>query len=88
MVAWNIYSRTIRRAAELLGKEALASRLNVSVGTIDRWIKAERLPAIRYFLAAVDILDEHVFVRGPEESPFKRGGDSSSGSSGEHPLDS
>lgn len=63
VVAWNTYSKTIERAAELLGKEALASRLNVSVGTINRWITGERLPAIRHFLAAVDILDELVFVQ-------------------------
>jgi hypothetical protein len=84
MAAWNIYSRTISRAAELVGKAALASRLKVSVQTIDRWISGERVPATRYFLAAVDILDEFVpAVRceGYDRPPRRRRG-SREGSAG------
>lgn len=55
----SVYSRTISRAADVLGSEkALAVRFNVSAPTIRRWARGDRVPPMRYFLMAVDILDE------------------------------
>ena len=56
----SVYSRAIRRAADVLGSEqALAVRLNVSAPTIRRWARGDRKPPLRYFLMAVDVLDEN-----------------------------
>ena len=52
-----IESRTLGRAAELLGgRAALARRLQVPLDTLDRWLAAEERPPNVYFLRAVDIV--------------------------------
>ena len=55
-----VHARTLRRAAELLGsEEALALRLNVTLGHLAWWMKdVARTPA-DVFLRAVDIITEH-----------------------------
>jgi hypothetical protein len=56
-VSTSIESRTLGRAAELLGgRAALARRLQVPLDTLDRWLKGEERPPNLYFLSAVDVV--------------------------------
>lgn len=53
----SIESRTLGRAAELLGgRAALARRLQVPLDTLDRWLSGEERPPNVYFLRAVDVV--------------------------------
>jgi len=55
----NTYRRTLEEAAKAVGGiGALSVRLNVSVATIETWIRGEKPVPTRYFLIAVDILNE------------------------------
>ena len=52
-----IESRTLRRAAEILGgRMKLAMRLQVPLLELDRWLAAEEKVPDIYFLRAVDIV--------------------------------
>jgi hypothetical protein len=52
-----IESRTLRRAAEILGgRMKLAMRLQVPLLDLDRWLAAEEKVPDIYFLRAVDIV--------------------------------
>jgi len=55
----SVYSRAVRKAAEMLGtREDLARALQVSVAEIDKWILGEKKPPREAFLRVVDILIE------------------------------
>ena len=55
-----VYSRTLRRAAELIGGEQeLARRLGVFPSHLAAWLAATTTPPIEVFLKAVDIVGDH-----------------------------
>jgi len=55
-----VYSRTLRRACEILGGiRALATHLRVDPGDLARWIDARGEPPLEVFLAAVDVVLLH-----------------------------
>ena len=58
-VASSVYSRAVRKAAELLGgRENLARILNVALADVNKWIGGEKPPR-EVFLHVVDlIIDE------------------------------
>jgi hypothetical protein len=60
MAAASVYSRALRKAAELLGgREKLAKVLHVPAAEIDKWIADQGKPPREIFLRIVDlILDE------------------------------
>ena len=59
-MAASVYSRALRKAADLLGgREKLSKILQVPCADIDRWIADEAKPPREVFLRVVDlILDE------------------------------
>jgi hypothetical protein len=59
IVASSVYSRAVRKAAELLGgRENLARILNIPVADVNKWIGGEKPPR-EIFLRVVDlIIDE------------------------------
>jgi len=66
----NVYARTIKRAAEIVGGEvALAKRLSVSPDKIAHWIEGRETPHTSVFLKAVDIISEHKLAntRSPDK---------------------
>jgi len=67
-VAASVVSRTLQRAAELLGGRAkLSKHLRVPAKDLDRWIADESEPPKGVFLRAVDIVLEE--TRPPESEP-------------------
>jgi DNA-binding transcriptional regulator YdaS (Cro superfamily) len=55
-----VYSRTLQRAAELVGgEEALALRLKVTPSHLALWIRDLASPPGDVFLRAADIVSEH-----------------------------
>jgi len=76
MAAASVYSRALRKAAELLGgRERLAKALQVPAAEIDKWIADEGKPPRDIFLRIVDlILDESRAGSGsdPQEPPPPR----------------
>jgi hypothetical protein len=65
-MAASVYSRTLQKAAELLGgRKQLCRHLRVPSSDLQDWIEEKAIPPIPIFLRAVDlILDE----TGPAES--------------------
>ena len=59
-MAASVYSRTLQKAAELIGGYArLASQLQIPADDLQKWVRDEAVPPIEVFLQAVDyILDE------------------------------
>jgi hypothetical protein len=58
-VSDDLYSRTLVRAARIVGGEAeLALRLNISASILDLWIMGRVVPPTEVFLKAVDIVME------------------------------
>lgn len=56
----NVYARTIKRAADIVGGEAaLASRLSLTPETVTQWVRGEGVPPTKVFLQAVDIVSAH-----------------------------
>lgn len=83
-MASSVYSRTLRKAAELLGGHAkLCRHLRVPAAELDRWIEDQATPPIGVFLRAVDLIIEETpppaGSEGPGEPPAPR--DASSGAS-------
>jgi hypothetical protein len=75
MPAATVYSRALRKAAELLGgREQLAKVLQVPAVQIDKWIADEGKPPRDVFLRIVDlILDEsRAGSDDPQEPPPPR----------------
>jgi len=60
----DVYLRTLRRAAELIGnEEALAHRLNVTPSHLALWIAGVEKPPTYVFLRAVDLVSEREFPK-------------------------
>lgn len=67
----SVYSRTLQKAAELLGsRQKLARHLRVPLGELEKWIAGTAVPPTGSFLKAVDV----VIV----ETPAPSGGEPSS----------
>jgi hypothetical protein len=55
----DVYLRTLRRAAELIGdEEALARRLKVTPSHLALWMQGLETPPTHIFLRAVDLVSE------------------------------
>lgn len=55
----DLYLRTLRRAAELIGdEETLARRLRVTPSHLSLWIQGVEAPPTYVFLRAVDVVSE------------------------------
>ena len=68
-VTASVYSRAIRKAAELLGgRERLAKVLVVPVPELDRWIADEARPPRDIFLRVVDIVLDEGAANGTSEA--------------------
>ena len=80
-------SRTLQRAAEILGgRDKLSRELRVPVKELDRWIAEEAEPPRGVFLRAVDIVLEETPAPGssePGDPPSPR--DASSAEEGASP---
>ena len=64
------YRETISRAANIAGgADALGARLGVATWVVAGWIEGDRVPPTRYFLQAVDILDEHTHLPSCAKEP-------------------
>ena len=57
MAAASVYSRTLQKAAELIGgRKKLCRHLNVPQAELQRWIDDAAKPPMGVFLRAVDLL--------------------------------
>lgn len=60
----SVYSRTLRRAAELMGgRRQLARYLYVPMAELERWIADEATPPTGIFLKTVDFIIEETQPR-------------------------
>jgi len=58
-VADSVYSRAVRKAAELAGgREALSRRLQVPLAEIEKWLADKAKPPRAVFLRVVDLIIE------------------------------
>ena len=56
-MASSVYSRTLQKAAELLGsRQKLARHLRVPLAELEKWIAGTALPPTGTFLNAVDVV--------------------------------
>ena len=59
MKAASVYSRAVRKAAEMVGgRDELARMLQVPLVDVEKWIVGDRKPPRELFLRVVDILIE------------------------------
>lgn len=66
-LASSVYSRAVRKAAELLGgRDALARQLQVGRADIDKWIADQAKPPREVFLRVVDVIIDD---NGPASEP-------------------
>jgi len=64
----SVYSRAVRKAAELLGgRDKLARTLQVPVSEIEKWITEQKKPPREIFLRVVDVIIDDSGM--PESSP-------------------
>ena len=67
-MAASVYSRTLQKAAELIGGRArLCRHLRVPSDDLDKWIADAAVPPIGVFLRAVDLVIEE--TPAPGDSP-------------------
>jgi len=60
-VTTSVYSRTLQKAAELLGsRQKLARHLRVPLAELEKWIAGTALPPTGSFLKAVDVVIDSV----------------------------
>jgi hypothetical protein len=75
-VASSVYSRTLQKAAELVGGHAkLCRRLHVPMDELQKWIDDRAVPPIAIFLRAVDLVIDETAPpadSGPGEPPAPR----------------
>jgi hypothetical protein len=75
-VASTVYSRTLRKAAELVGGRAkLCRHLRVPMAELEKWIDDQAVPPIAIFLRAVDLVVDDTPAPGnaePGEPPAPR----------------
>jgi hypothetical protein len=71
-VAPSVYSRTLQKAAELIGgRSRLCRQLHVPMADLQKWIDDKAVPPIGVFLRAVDLVIQ--------ETPPPAGGDGGPG---------
>jgi hypothetical protein len=71
-VAPSVYSRTLQKAAELIGgRGRLCRHLQVPMSDLQKWIEDQAVPPIGIFLRAVDLVIQ--------ETPPPAGGDGGPG---------
>ena len=71
-VASSVYSRAVRKAAELLGgREKLSRTLQVPLAEIEKWLADKGKPPREIFLRVVDLIiaDNGVADAGPSDAP-------------------
>lgn len=76
-MASSVYSRTLQKAAELVGGRAKLGRvLRVPAKDLEAWIADEAKPPLNVFLRAVDLLIDEAgaapAARDPDETPPQR----------------
>jgi hypothetical protein len=75
-VASSVYSRTLQKAAELIGgPKKLCRHLRVPMADLQNWIDDKAVPPIAIFLRAVDLIIEETpppADSGPGEPPAPR----------------
>jgi hypothetical protein len=76
-MALSVYSRTLQKAAELIGGRAkLCRHLRVPLAELEKWIEDRTVPPIGVFLRAVDLIIEETpppaGSEGPGEPPAPR----------------
>jgi hypothetical protein len=76
-VAASVYSRTLQKAAELIGGQAkLGRHLRVPAAELQKWIDDKAVPPMGIFLRAVDLIIEEtpppVDSGGSDEPPAPR----------------
>lgn len=76
-MAASVYSRTLQKAAELVGGRAkLCRHLRVPAADLDKWIADKAAPPIGVFLRAVDLIIEETpppaESSGPGDPPAPR----------------
>ena len=75
-MASSVYSRTLQKAAELIGsRQKLARHLRVPLAELEKWIAGASVPPTGTFLRAVDLVIEETAPSGGE--PSGGGGDPS-----------
>jgi hypothetical protein len=68
-VASSVYSRTLQKAAQLLGSRAkLCRHLQVPLAELQKWIEDKQAPPIAIFLKAVDLIIEETPPPGSSEA--------------------
>jgi hypothetical protein len=70
----SVYSRAVRKAAEMAGgREELARSLQVPLADVDKWILGEKKPPRDVFLRVVDLLiEDSAGSDSPGEPPAGR----------------
>jgi hypothetical protein len=75
-VVLTVYSRTLRKAAEIIGGRAkLCRHLRVPMSELEQWIDDKAVPPIAIFLRAVDVVVADTAApgdSGPGEPPAPR----------------
>jgi len=76
-MALSVYSRTLQKAAELIGGRAkLCRHLSVPAAELEKWIQDKAVPPIGVFLKAVDLIIEETpppsDSGGPGDPPAPR----------------
>ncbi|MGE5640090.1 MAG: hypothetical protein ACM30H_08345 [Clostridia bacterium] len=67
-MAESVYSRTLRKAAELIGGNAkLCRHLRVPAEELQKWLEDRAAPPIGVFLRAVDLILEETAPSGGSE---------------------
>jgi hypothetical protein len=86
-VASSVYSRTLQKAAELIGgRSQLCRHLHVPLGELQKWIEDKAVPPIGIFLRAVDLVIQETpppagSDGGPGDPPAPRDCSAADGSS-------
>ena len=69
-VSTSVYSRAVRKAAEMVGgRERLARTLQVPLSEIEKWILGEKKPPRELFLRVVDLIVEDSAAAGDAGDP-------------------
>jgi len=75
-MAFSVYSRTLQKAADVIGGQAnLCRHLRVPAADLQKWIDDKAVPPIGIFLRAVDLVIEETTPpadSGPGEPPAPR----------------
>lgn len=84
-MAASVYSRTLQKAAELLGsRDKLCRHLQVPMSELTKWIEDRKVPPTPVFLRAVDLIIAETAAPGesdPGGPPASRDCSSASGPS-------